>query len=109
MDQSVFICFTALPSLVLASQSQSHAVGQRVIREVHENGSVDPSHQREGRKMGGGEEPEREEGPCKILKVLCLPVSEPMTTISLFKRITYSGHIYLNIKQGYTVITRMAS
>lgn len=62
----------------------------------------------EGRWKGGTEEPQRE-GPCKILKALCLPVSEPMTTIFLFKRTTYSGHMYLNIKQGYTVITKMAS
>ena len=62
MDQFVFICFTALPSLVLAMQSESHAVGQRVIREVHENGSVDSSHQREGRKVEGRRERTRERG-----------------------------------------------
>lgn len=53
-----------LPALVLATINRSHAVGQRVIREVYENGSSDLSHQREGRKLGGGEEPERGR-PCK--------------------------------------------
>lgn len=62
MDQSVFICFTALPSLALAIPLQTYAIGQRVIQEVHENGSVDPSHERKGRKKEGRRERTRERG-----------------------------------------------
>lgn len=45
-----------------------HATGQRVIHEVHENGSVNTYHEREGRKKEErrkGREPGREERPDK--------------------------------------------
>lgn len=53
-----------------------HATGQRVIQEVHENGSVDTHHERtkEERKKRGkeGENQRERKDPLKMLKVLCL-------------------------------------
>lgn len=51
------ICFHLFHCLTIFSASHPiivDAVGQRVIREVHKNGSVDPSHQREGRRKMEG-------------------------------------------------------
>lgn len=61
---------------------------------------------KEGEKEG---ENQAERSLVKILEAGCLNVREPMTTVFLWKRTTYSGHIYLNIKQEYTAIKKMAS
>lgn len=98
-----------------------YAIGQRMREEVPENGSVDTQH--EGREEKGRGRRERgsqaEKGPVKLLEACCLNVREPVTTLFLWKRTTYSGliylfifgegHIYLNIKQEYTAIKKMAS
>lgn len=65
---------------------------------------------REGRKRGRRKEDDQaEKGPVKILKACRLGVREPMTTIFLWKRTTYLGRTYLNIKQEYAAIKKMAS
>lgn len=52
-----------------------YTVGQRVIWEVHENGSVATQHGREGAKKGRREgEKQSEKGPVRILEARCLHV-----------------------------------
>lgn len=91
-----------------------YVIGQRVIEEVPENDSVDTQQGRKGEKEEGKEgekegENQAERSLVKILEARCLNVREPMTTVFLWKRTTYSGHIYLSIKQEYTAIKKMAS
>ena len=90
----MFICFTDLTTSNTSHPIENACCWSKggLISKVHENGSVDPHKESQGRKKE--EKAGREEGTHKILPY-CLRAYAHCLFI---KRTTYLGHIYLNIK-----------